>query len=173
VSARIGEYVLIPSPTRTGAAVTRRLVPPSLALLTRFARLVSLAGLALTLPACTSFQPTGATQPTPAKVARIEARSGALNVALRASDASPTFQYCRARSVQGTVLRVDGDTVIFSQLTSVEAMAEGDRACRSTGVARLVYSPGSAQVFEERTDKRRSIGVGIMLAVVGVMMLGI
>jgi hypothetical protein len=134
----------------------------------RFALLV----LPLTLAACTSYRATGATQPTPERASRVEARVGELNVAVRALATTPTFGYCRARIVQGPVLRVEGDTVIFRELTRIDPVVAFDPACRSTGVARLVYTPGNAQVSEERTDMRRTVGAGILAAFVGFMLLG-
>jgi hypothetical protein len=142
-------------------AVTRRLAMLALPL-----------ALPLALCACTSYRVTGATRPTVDRASRIEAAQGPLNVALRATDGSPTFQYCRARLLEGPVLRVEGDTVIFRELTRLEPITESDPACRSTGAARLVYSAGTAQVSEERADVRRTVGVGLILGFAGLVFLG-
>lgn len=125
-------------------------------------RRLALASL-LCLVACNSFQVTGATRPVPARISRIESVQGPLNLGLVPNDGRSTFQYCSARLVEGLVMRVDGDTIIFSTVSRIEPVTAFDPACRTGGVARLVYAPGTARVSEERHDRRRTIGTLLLL----------
>lgn len=126
----------------------------------------------LPLAACTSFQVTGETRPTPARVSRITSVQGPLNLALVPAGGGANFQYCSARLVEGTVMRVDADTVIFSAISRIDPTVAFDPACRTGGVARLVYAPGTAQVSEERNDRRRTIGTLVLIGFAAIMLGG-
>jgi len=129
--------------------------------------------LASTVAACTSFQQTPDARPQEGVVTRIEQRGSPLIVAVRATDTSPTFSFCEASLVDGRISRVIGDTVIFSSVTRLDPLREGDQACVSAGAARVVLGPpGRAIVSVERQDTRRTIGAGLLFGLMGAMLLG-
>lgn len=126
--------------------------------------------LALLAGACTTFQPPRGPPLRVGTVTRIEQGSVPLSVAVRATPTSTSLQYCRASLVEGRITSVIADTVIFGGLSRLDAVTLGDAACRSSGAARLVLgSDWDARIGVERYDARRTIGVGLIVALAASM----
>lgn len=116
------------------------------------------------LSSCTSFQ-SPREDLAPASLVRLEALSSTpVVVALRATDGSPTFQYCNARLIEGPISSVVADTLIFSRLDRVESANTGDPACVSIGAARTVLRDGSGHRLRvAASDRRLTLGAGLLL----------
>lgn len=133
---------------------------------------VALVGTML-LMSCSSYQaPAG--ELAPSSRVRLEALSSSpIVVGLRATDGSPTFQYCQARLIEGPVSTVIGDTVIFSRLDRVESATSGDLACISTGAARTVLQEERGHRLRvAQEDNRRTFGTVVLLGIAAAMLFG-
>lgn len=148
--------------------------PHSLGMQSPFGRSVMTSLACVLLTSCTSFQsPRG--ELAPASLVRLEALSSTpVVVALRATDGSPTFQYCNARLIEGPISSVVADTLIFSRLDRVESADTGDQACVSIGAARTVLRKDSGHRLRvAESDSRLTLGTGLLIGVALALSLGV
>ena len=126
------------------------------------------------LASCTSFQsPRG--ELAPESLVRLETLSSTpVVVAVRATDDSPTLQYCNARLIEGPISSVVADTLIFSRLNRVESADIGDLSCVSTGAARTVLREDSGHRLRvAASDSRLTLGSGLLIAAVLALSFGV
>ena len=126
------------------------------------------------LTSCTSFQ-SPRSELAPASLVRLETLSSTpIVVALRATDGSPTLQYCNARLIEGPLSSVGADTLIFSRLDRVESADTGDPACVSIGAARTVLREDSGHRLRvAESDSRLTLGAGLLIGTALALSLGV
>lgn len=139
-----------------------------------FGRSIMTSLASVLVASCTSFQsPRG--ELAPASLVRLEALSSTpVVVALRATDGSPTFQYCNARLIEGPLSSVVADTLIFSRLDRIESADTGDPACVSIGAARTVLRGDSGHRLRvAESDSRLTLGTGLLIGTAIALSLGV